>query len=92
MSNFSEKAFEDAIKATANDGYEAFCRYIIGSEDKILEAVRIKLFLEGRIKGVDKLVATVNNAGLSENLAEFLGSLMQVVFSIGYNAHRDSLK
>lgn len=91
MKDFTEKAFEEAIRTASDEEFDAFKKNIVGNENRIVDTVRIKLMLEGKGDESNKMAEQIVKAGLAETFAAFVGSLMQICFSVGYGAGRESM-
>lgn len=90
MDKFVRDAFDMAKRSAFDDEFSAYEEKIVNNgAGPIMNAVFVKLLCEG--KDMEKMSETIVKSGHTEVFSAFVGSLMQVVFHVGYEAGRESM-
>jgi hypothetical protein len=86
MEDFVRKAFDEAVKNTANDmGFRAYKEHVIKNMETIAQVAVLNT-------GVDDMLAVMDSLGKSgktDTFVEFSKALVSLGFYIGYGAGRN---
>lgn len=89
MDKFAQDAFKEVMEMNRGKEFNAYRENIVENKKPIMDAVFMKLVLEG--KDPEGMAGTILRSEKGEDFASFVATIMQICFHYGFIAGQKSM-